>query len=162
MPDQAIVSICFLFFTRARENFSCRIYLCNISVTEGAANTFEYLRLIHHRECFSANETRLESKCTRSRWFLNGAYQRACITIVYFVLMIREKALQATKKWSFKAGLLKLWVATPVGVAKCNFGARNKLAWQIRYKRFCKMGKIIKKRPAVNLLLLHFQSQHRV
>jgi len=35
---------------------------------------------------------------------------------------------------SSNVGLLKLRVATPFGVAKCNFWVANKLAWQIRQR----------------------------
>jgi len=41
------------------------------------------------------------------------------------------------------AGLLKLWVAAPNGVAKCNFGSRKQLSWQIRYNNFCKIYKTL-------------------
>ena len=58
------------------------------------------------------------------------------------------------------AGLLKPQVATPLGVAKCNFGAARKLAWQIRYTSFCKLYKKTCTR-AVNLFILQFYGQYR-
>jgi len=58
--------------------------------------------------------------------------------------------------WLTKPELLKLWVATPSGLAKCNLGVANKHAWQITYKGFCNLYNKIKSRPAVNLSLLHF------
>jgi len=48
-----------------------------------------------------------------------------------------------------RAGLLKLWVAAPSGIAKWILGSRNQLAWQIRYSNFCKIYKKIGSRPAV-------------
>jgi len=46
-------------------------------------------------------------------------------------------------------GLLKLWVATPKRVAKCNLEAAKEMAWQIRYTRFCKLCKKTRSRPAL-------------
>jgi len=52
--------------------------------------------------------------------------------------------------WYSKPPFLKIWVPIPSGVVKFNFGSRNKLARQIRYKRFCKLYKKIRSRPAMN------------
>ena len=52
--------------------------------------------------------------------------------------------------WYSKPPFLKIWVPIPTGVVKFNFGSRNKLARQIRYKRFCKLYKKIRSRPAMN------------
>jgi len=40
------------------------------------------------------------------------------------------------------------------GVAKCNLGSRNNLAWQIRSEKFCKLYKKIKSKPTIYLYCL--------
>jgi len=67
----------------------------------------------------------------------------------------QERKTYNSFTWS-KSGLLKLWVVTPIGSRTVILGSRNTLAWQIRYRSFCKLYKKIQSRPAVNLFLLHF------
>ena len=54
-----------------------------------------------------------------------------------------------------RAGLLKLWVTAPNGVAKCNFGVAKPIGLTNQIKHYSKMYKRLESRPAVNLFLLY-------
>ena len=123
-----------------------------------------FTRFRANRDWFLKLYTLVKSPRTVSRELY---WEKTCLHWAYFIWLAEGVAtiLGCCAKLVFmlltiglwhRAGLLKLWVAAPNGVAKCHFGSRNQVTWQIRYNNFCKICKKIEGRPAVNLFLLHF------